>query len=86
MVIKEKTRVRKEVPICEKAYLTVNEAAAYFNLGRNCIRTIIETSEAVLWIGQKRLINRQQFAEELKTLQIINRKEKPNGNKKKKGK
>lgn len=54
---------RNEVPIWCKSNLTVEEAAAYFNIG---IKKIRELSEAVncpyvLFIGTKRLIKRIKF-------------------------
>ena len=49
------------VPISEKANLTLDEAAAYFNIGVNKLREISnsETCAFVLWVGSKRLIKRK---------------------------
>ena len=51
------------VPVWEKENLTVEEAAAYFGIGMNKIRSLTdsEASHCVLWVGSKRLIKRKQF-------------------------
>ena len=51
------------VPIWEKANLTFEEAAAYFNIGVNKIREISNDDNCtfVLWVGNKRLIKRKMF-------------------------
>ena len=48
------------VPIWEKSNLTLEEAAAYFNIGVNKIREISNDDNCtfVLWVGNKRLIKR----------------------------
>lgn len=53
----------KEVPIWEKANLTVEEAAAYSGIGVNRIREISNADDCpfVLWVGTKRLIKRRKF-------------------------
>lgn len=48
----------KEVPIWEKTTLTVEEAAAYSNIGTHKLREITD-KELVLWVGSKRLIKRK---------------------------
>jgi len=55
--------MKKEVPISEKYNLTVEEAAAYFNIGE---KRIIEISnenknELVLMVGSKRLIKKNKM-------------------------
>lgn len=53
-----------EVPIWEKANLTVEEAAAYFGIGRKRLRDLARqnpTANYVLWIGTKLLIKREAF-------------------------
>lgn len=56
------------VPIWEKVNLTVEEAAAYFNIGVNKIRELSNFSDCsfVLWVGSKRLIKRKAFENFLK--------------------
>lgn len=53
----------KEVPIWEKSNLTLEEAAAYYNIGVNKLRELTDTGDCkfVLWVGNKRLIKRRQF-------------------------
>ncbi len=52
-----------EVPIWEKANLTVEEAAAYSGIGINKIKEISNDDKCpfVLWVGTKRLIKRKLF-------------------------
>ena len=52
-----------EVPVWEKATLTLGEAAAYSNVGVNRLREIsdAENCNFVLWVGKKRLIKRKLF-------------------------
>ena len=51
------------VPIWEKANLTLDEAAAYSNIGVNKLREISNDDNCtfVLWVGSKRLIKRRAF-------------------------
>jgi len=53
----------KYIPICEKAALTLEEAAAYSNIGVNRLRELTESKDCdfVLFAGRKRLIKRRQF-------------------------
>ena len=55
----------KEVPIWEKTNLTLEEAAAYSNIGINKLREISSGRDCrfVLWCGSKRLIKRKAFDE-----------------------
>lgn len=52
-----------EIPIWQKANLTVEEAAAYSGIGINKIRELSNHDNCpfVLWVGSKRLIKRKQF-------------------------
>ena len=52
-----------EIPIREKSNLTLEEAAAYSNIGINKIREISndDACKFVLWVGSKRLIKRKEF-------------------------
>ena len=53
-----------QIPIWEKAALTLEEAAAYFNIGINRLRNLTNTKECekyVLFVGDKRLIKRRLF-------------------------
>lgn len=51
------------VPICDKANLTLDEAASYFNIGVNKLRELSNSPdcEFVLWVGSKRLIKRKKL-------------------------
>lgn len=51
------------VPVWEKQNLTIEEAAAYSNIGQNKLREISDDERCpfVLWVGNKRLIKRRQF-------------------------
>lgn len=53
----------KEVPIWEKANLTLDEAAAYSGIGTGKLREIAneENCNFVLWVGTKRLIKKRLF-------------------------
>ena len=53
----------KDVPIWEKSTLTLEEAAAYSNIGMNKLRQITNDNKCmfVLWVGKKRLIKRRLF-------------------------
>ena len=50
------------VPVWEKANLTLEEAAAYFGVGINKLREITNDDKCkfILWVGNKRLIKRKQ--------------------------
>ena len=53
----------KEIPIWEKANLTLEEAAAYSGIGTGKLREITNDKDCnfVLWVGSKRLIKRKVF-------------------------
>lgn len=57
----------KEVPISQKSCMTVEEAAAYSNIGQNKLRALTDDDNCpfVLWVGTKRLIKRWAFDEYL---------------------
>ena len=56
---------KKEVPVWEKANLTLEEAAAYSGIGIHKLRQLSdkEDCEFVLWVGTKRLIKRRKLDE-----------------------
>ena len=64
---------RYQVEIHNKANLTLDEAAAYFNIGRDKIRQLSEAPNCnfVLFVGEKRLIKRRKFEEYLDGLYSI---------------
>ena len=55
--------MKNDVPVWEKANLTLEEAAAYSNIGINRLREISNEQNCpfVLWVGSKRLIKRKHF-------------------------
>ena len=59
--------MKYEVPIWEKANLTIEEAAAYFGIGMNKLRELTEEEQCkfVLFVGTKRLIKRRMFEQYL---------------------
>lgn len=52
-----------EVPIKDKLNLTIEEAAAYSNIGINKLRELMNMPRCsfVIYIGRKRLIKRREF-------------------------
>lgn len=64
---------KKEVPIWHKTNLTLEEAAAYSNIGLHKLREITddEGCSFVLWVGKKRLIKRALFDKYLTTVYSI---------------
>ena len=62
--------MKYEVPIYEKSNLTLEEAAAYFNIGVNKLRQLTDDDKCpfVLWVGSKRLIKRKKMDEYLSFL------------------
>ena len=65
--------MKMEVPIWEKINLTIDEAAAYYGIGKNKLREITEDENCpfVLWIGTKRLIKRRKFDEYIEKVYSI---------------
>lgn len=57
----------REIPIWEKANLTLEESAQCFGIGVNKLRELTnqEDINCVLWVGNKRLIKREVLEEYL---------------------
>ena len=55
------------IPIYEKSNLTLEEAAAYTNIGINKLREISNDDRCpfVLWVGSRRLLKRNKLDEYL---------------------
>ena len=55
--------VKERLSICDKACLTLEEAAEYFNIGINKLREMTNDKNCpyVIWNGTKRLIKRRKF-------------------------
>ena len=71
--MREGDSMNKNVPIADKALLTLEEAVMYFNIGMNKIRELTADDHCpyVLWNGSKRLIKRETFKEYLYSLYSI---------------
>jgi len=64
----------KEVPIWKKYTLTVQEAAMYFRIGENKIRSLIaenRDADYILWNGNRPQIKRKKFEEYVDRLEEI---------------
>lgn len=70
--IKECDEVKKDVPISEKFNLTVDEAAAYFNIGTDKIREITnENKHLTIMVGVKKLIKKKKMEEYLDGIMVL---------------
>lgn len=65
--------MKKEIPIWEKANLTLEEAAAYFGIGINKLRELTNDKDCpyALWVGSKRLIKRKKMEEFLANVDAV---------------
>ena len=65
--------MKNEIPIWEKATLTLEEAAAYSGIGINRLRDITNDKSCcfVLFVGTKRLIKRKLFEKFLESTYVI---------------
>jgi len=63
----------KDVPIWEKAALTLEEAAAYTGIGMQKLRELSagENCEFVFWNGAKRMFKRKKLEDFLDTIYSI---------------
>ncbi len=63
----------KNVPIWEKANLSMEEASAYFGIGINKLREMTNDSNCpyVLWNGSKRMIKRKALEKFLEATYLI---------------
>ncbi|WP_026496670.1 excisionase [Butyrivibrio sp. WCD3002] len=52
-----------DIRLCERPTLTIEEAAALYNIGEHKLRDMTESDSCtfVLYVGRKRLIKRKQF-------------------------
>lgn len=55
--------IRNEIPISEKVLLTIEEAAAYSNIGLNTIRYLLNMPRCrfVFKVGRRKLVKRREF-------------------------
>jgi len=65
--------MKQDVPIWEKANLTLEEAAAYSGVGINRIRELTNEKNCnfVLFVGTKRLIKRKLFEKFLESTYVM---------------
>lgn len=56
---------REEIPVWEKAMLTIREASAYTGIGVNKLRDMSddEACDYVLWVGSRRMFKRRKLEE-----------------------
>lgn len=61
------------IPIWEKVNLTIEEAAAYSNIGQNNLRRMVAEPGCpfVLSVGAKKLIKRKEFEKHLEKISSI---------------
>ena len=72
MSLKEREVMKKEVPIADKYMLTVEEAAAYFNIGEARIKEITDSfTDLTVRVGVKRLINRKKMEQYLDGVLVL---------------
>jgi len=65
--------MKQEIPIWEKAYLTLEEAATDIGIGSNTLRDLTNEKKYnfVLFVGTKRLIKRKLFEKFLESTYVI---------------
>lgn len=66
--------MKPTVPIWQKFTLTVEEAAAYFRIGENKLRQIMNenrNADFILWNGNRPQIKRKKFEEYVENLHNI---------------
>lgn len=70
---KNYTRDPLYIPFWEKQYLKLNEATAYYGIGKNKIRSLTDgpAADCVLWVGRTRYINRGKFGKFLSESSVI---------------
>lgn len=62
------------IPVWEKYTLTIEEAAAYFRIGENKLRRIIQEnpdSDFILFNGNRIQIKRKKFEEYVDSLEVV---------------
>lgn len=67
------TKKDENIPIWEKAYLTLTEAAQYTGIGIHKLRALTDREDCdyVLWAGNRRLIKRTKLEEYLEKQKYI---------------
>ena len=69
----KKKKPNLQVPIHRKQNLTLQEAAAYSNIGVNRLTALMQRDDCnfVLCVGNKRLIKRRLFDENIENIRLI---------------
>lgn len=65
---------KNEIPIWKKYALSVEESAAYFQIGENKLRSLIKDNQRadyLLWVGSRVLIKRVKFEKYVDQLKFI---------------
>lgn len=63
-----------EIPVWEKYTLTIEEAAAYFRIGENKLRNLVnenKTAQYILWNGNRPQIKRKLFEDLIDRISTI---------------
>lgn len=63
-----------EIPVWEKYTLTIEEAAAYFRIGENKLRNLVnenKTAKYILWNGNRPQIKRKLFEDLIDRISTI---------------
>lgn len=67
-------RIIMDIPIWEKFTLTIEEAAAYFRIGENKLRKLVNenpNAEYILWNGNRPQIKRLRFEKVIDEINTI---------------
>ena len=70
----EKVKTSKfDIPVWHKLNLTIEEAAAYSNIGIHRLYELTEQEDCpfVLWIGSRRVIKRKSFDEYIEKMSSV---------------
>ena len=65
---------KEKIPFWKQYLLSINEAAEYFNIGKDKIRKIIsenKDADFVLWNGMRAQIKRKKFENYIDRLNVI---------------
>jgi len=65
---------KAKIPFWEQYLLSIQEAAAYFNIGKDKIRRIVsenKDADFVLWNGTRAQIKRKKFEEYIDKLNVL---------------
>ena len=74
IINKEENVMENNVPIWEKYALTINEAAEYFHIGENKLRSIVDSdldAEYLLYNGNRIMIKRRLFEQYIDGTKVI---------------